>query len=410
MHAPQGAGFIGPARKKSGLLVAIPCFSEAELLQKHLQLLEGQKGANFDVLVVLGNGFDGEAAKALLKPARPFSLILLKREEDTGSAGGFFTAQKFALDEGYEHIVMADVDCLPMDAGLLAALHAKREAGLVSPTEVFEKEDGGVFAPAAGERARFTPIYHYTLLSARLMRKYGLVFAPAFHGAEDAEYAERLRGETRVFVDERVSHPFIIGDRTYRKPDRFWAYTLNTILLVRGPRWALNLLRLLLSALVMFFFFPPFGRTMAVRMMGLLFGYAYGKRAMDSLKADLGPYLVQEAGLPQKAVRVSYPQYLALGALAGELFRAKLSNFRKEIVIEGSSNDLLVTMQAAWARRAYYKTGGQYLLIADNCPLLCHLIRMVLFVLALMPFMALSLLIFLPIKLLRQPDTNWYGL
>jgi len=412
MQNLEGTEPIGPKTgKKSDLLIAIPCYNERELLLEHLKLLDRQIGAKFDVLAVLGNVFEEKTALELLKQKHNFSLILIKRAEDTGSAGGFFAAQKFALEEGYEFLIMADVDCLPADDGVVAALYAHHECGYVSPTEIFEREGGlPAFVPQASQRAKFTPIYHYTLISSRLMKKYGLVFAPAYHGAEDAEYAQRLAGETRVFVEERVRHPFIIGDKTYRKLDRFWAYTLNTILLVRGKRYALNLARYLLSSLTMFFFFPPYGRAMARKMMELLFNYIYGKKAMQELKVDMTAFLSDASALPKNARRVSYSQYLTLGALGAEMFQAKFANFRKEIVIEGSANDLLITMQAAWAKKAYYKTGEQYLLIADNSSLLVHALKIIAFALAFLPFMAVSFVAFMFIKLARGPRTIGYGL
>jgi len=401
-------------KRRGGLLVAMPCFNEYQLLLRHLDILTRQSFQDFDLLIVLGKDFDGQklVSYALGKKFK-FGIIVCRRNSDSGSAGGFAAGQKYALENGYKYVILADVDCLPRDKRLIERLYGSRQAGFVSPTEAFDGEDGFRFAPDSKNRDAYTPVTHYCLYSIGLVKKYGLMFAPIYTGADDAEYAERIR-EKREFIGCAVAHPFAIGDTVCRKPASFWLYVLNTLAIIKSKRRiAFNFLRAAFSVPVMFLFFPKYGHDLSKKIAANLASFTYGKKALESLKTDIGPYIAgREEFDYSRSRKIFYSDFpvpnLSLAKkIAGELFAC----FGKSVSIERSTSDLLITALAVSAKELHCKVGAnQYLLVAKNKNPLAHAAKLLAFAALFLPFALLLLGIYLPSKLIRQPKTLGYGL
>jgi len=188
-----------PGRKGS-ILVILPAYGEAEAaIARHLRALSRQTCRDFDVLLVLG-----PMDKAVKKCPAGISLLQLHRKFDYGFAGAVYAGQRFAVENGYEYAVWADIDRLPEGNGYLAAMQkiAKREnADAVLGRYVVRPEKKSDALPE--RRAEQTSLY--SLVSARVFKKLGYTFLPIFMGADDVEYMLRLRtfsGESGVKVVE----------------------------------------------------------------------------------------------------------------------------------------------------------------------------------------------------------------
>jgi rhamnopyranosyl-N-acetylglucosaminyl-diphospho-decaprenol beta-1,3/1,4-galactofuranosyltransferase len=99
-------------------LVIMPFYNSYDYLSRHIELLKRQTFKGFDLLIVLSSVSDGKKVDEILGTAAPdYGIIAVKRKDDTGSAGGFYAGQKYALEHGYQYMVITDDDCLPVDAG-----------------------------------------------------------------------------------------------------------------------------------------------------------------------------------------------------------------------------------------------------------------------------------------------------
>jgi len=87
------------------------------------------------------------------------------------------------------------------------------------------------------------------------------------------------------------------------------------------------------------------------------------------------------------------------------------SNLRKNIVTKNTFSYLKIVALAITARKIYAKTGDdRYLLIADNSNPITHLLRILCFILLFPVFFAAMFIFFIPIKIIKQPNTLGYGL
>ena len=402
---------FGP--KQAGLLIIIPAYKSFDNVEKHLECLSGQSFQDFNALFILGTGFERERLVRLIQSRRfRFGILLSTRLSERGGAGAFYAGQRYALENDYKYMILADDDCLPEDPLVVGALRssAMSGAGYVSPRIRFSNVDSSFRLPNLED---YTSIYHYTLFSSSLVRKLGLIYLPAFGGAEDVEYAERFGGEKREFVSSHVSHRFIAGDETYRKFDKFWVYILNTLFLVKNPRRVLlNLARVLASACAISLFFTSPLRRLGGKIIGNLLAYRYGKATFDDFASvDYSHQLIEldESAKPS-LIPLSFGQYTTRPIpLLLHLARSFFSTLRKDVAVEHSLNDLQVTLLSASARKLYYNMGdGKYILLADNANMILHTLKLLLFALLLIICLPLGLL-FLLLKLVKQPNAMGYG-
>ncbi len=104
------------------IAVAIPTRNWNEILSEHVKRLSKQAFRDFDVIIVYGE--DDE----FLDDVCGLPVVHIRRKADCGSAGGFYIGEKFAFDEGYDMVVLADNDALPDSDSLVG--EAGRRSGL----------------------------------------------------------------------------------------------------------------------------------------------------------------------------------------------------------------------------------------------------------------------------------------
>jgi len=399
------ASLVGKIRtagaRKGGLLLIIPCFNEYGVLLEHLRLLARQDFSGFDLLLVLGPDFPaGRLERHLRGKKYAFSITYAKRKEDTGSAGGFFTGQKYALENGYGHMMLADADCLPLDKTLLSGLWQARHNKVVSSSVRFIGP-GGALLPANPVRGNSQSSFSfYTMMPCSLAMRHGLYFAPLYCGYEDAEYMHRL-GIGRSFVKSRTTHP---GSKAafFTRPEKALAYAANQAEFAPFPalpRFFLANCPLLAS---LFLFYGRRGQGLVAGFFKSIFLFAYGKRAIQIIRASAPAEAKARPELDASAIIAYAPQRLASIA----------SFFRKDAEINPSSKIGVkgILLLSALSRRLYWREPGKgRTLLCDNISALPHLLSIAIF-----PFAAVALfllfVLFLPIKLACRPKTLGFGI
>jgi len=384
-------------------------FNSYDNVERHLGLLAKQSFIAFDVLLVLGVPFDALRLEKWLAGRKfPFGVIVSQENERRGCSGGFFTGQKFALEHGYDYVIMADDDCMPVDRHLLESLWKNRSREYVVPKTVFVADGYRKPGFSAGPT-------QYSLYSAEVFRKYGLYYLPLFHGADDGEYMERVK--VKPFqIENKTEHPYIAGMRLFSGFDRSLLFLHQALVIMKNRRALLyNLAQHAFLATASLFFLPAYGRRAFSRMERLLFSYTYGKAASEGMRSGFEAFVEQRGrgsfvGFSIVDERdASYIEKSSGGKAAGLL--AQACSFRKDVVVENTYSFVRGFALAAMARRLYVKVGGgKYLWMADNRSALPHAIKLALFLPALALVFALSLFIFVPIKFACQPKTYGYGL
>ncbi len=396
-------------KRKTDLLIVISSLSGYDFVIKHLSYLKKQTYLDFNVLLVIGPPFEDRRILAHFASHHyPFGIIVAKENERRGCTGGFFTGQKYALEQHYDYMIMGDDDCMPVDKRLVEALYRNRKRDYVAATMVFVEDGyrkkGIVGAPTS-----------YSLLSANFMRHHGLYYLPLFHGADDAEYMERVK--TAPFsIPNNVEHPYIVGMRLFSMFDRAWFFLLQGIMIIRSLRTTLyNLALCTFMCCIALAFLPPYGRKLFFTMNRLLLTYTYGKKAGDRLKSGYQGWIFEmEKSRLSGFFKVNEKDPSAIDEPGKKKFfgmaKQALCLARKDVAIEKTYSFMLAFFLAITARKVYVKVGtGKYLLFADNSLILLHAAKLLLFAISL-PLQAMAAALFLPIKLVRYPNTKRYGL
>jgi hypothetical protein len=378
-------------------------------VKRHLALLSRQTFQRFNVLLVLGVPFDDAALEAwVLRRHFKFGAVLAKENDRRGCSGGFFTGQKYALEHGCKHVIMADDDCMPADRRLVEELYRNRSKGYVAPTTVFLEGSYRKKGFQAGPT-------QYSLYSDDVFKKYGLYFLPLFHGADDAEYMERV-GQAPFHIKNFTEHPYISGMRLFSMFDRQWLFFLQALIILKSPKATFyNLVQFAFMCAAAFTFMPGYGRRIAWAMDSLLLSYTYGKAASDRAHSGFEKFIfAREKGFFSACQKIeendaSYLDSAGPSKLLRQISRSALL-FRKDVVVEKTFSFVFAFFAAIFARRLHVRiSDGKYLLFADNSSLPLHFARLLAFP-AILAIQACICVLFVPIKLLRQPRTLGYGL
>jgi hypothetical protein len=401
-----------PRGERKDLLIIIPAFKEYGNVTRHLKLLAKQDFQAFDVLLILGVPFDDKKMQEYLKKSKfRFGVIMAKENERRGCSGGVFTGQKYALEKGYKYAIMADDDCLPLDRALVGALYANRGKRFVSCiTNYAVTKDFKV------QQVGSSPT-QYTLFDTDVWKKYGLYYLPLFHGADDAEYVERIR-EPRTIIKNRVEHPYSLGGNfIFKNLDRAMVFFNAALIIVKDIRSVLyNLCLFSLFIPIYSIFLPEYGRKIAATMLRLLLTYTYGKKAIDAMDSGFRNFIFEKKDAEFKGFEKVFdknPEHVAnsLGGRAISVILESVSMFRKDIVVLNTFSYLKVVLTAVFAKRLYARVEeGRYLLMADNSNPLLHLARLVGWVVFTPLFALIMFPLFLVIKAIKQPNTMGYGL
>jgi hypothetical protein len=394
------------------LLVIIPCFMNYDVLVKHLGYLSKQTFQKFDVVIVLGPDFGDARLFDYLKNRKfGFGIIVAKRKEDTGSAGGFFTGQKYGFENGYKYMINADDDCMPVTSTLIEDLYSRREVGYVSPTThlLVDKE----YSVTIGHPT----VAQYALFSRGIFAKYGLCFAPLYCGAEDGEFAERIDKEKSVMLPDVVEHPYsFAGKSVLKSPSRLWLYLLSNLVIMK-----LTLPRL--EAAVFFgfllslsaFFIPMYGFGLFAAMTSLLFSYKFGKGAYDRIDASIKKTILPKSGIPAglKIIDDASASYLEgnSGAKMLSILEDALPFFRKDALVVNTFSYLKIIVLGCFCRTLYFRLDDDhYMLMSSNANALLHIAKLLLLPFFAILYCCLLLIIYIPLKITKQPRTVGFGL
>jgi len=399
--------------KKTDLLIIMPAFASNENVEKHLNYLSGQTFKLFNVLVIAGVPFDEKRLLRFIEKKRlGFGVIVAKENDRRGCSGAVFAGQKYALEKGYGYTILCDDDCMPVDPKLVENLYAQRHAGYVACTRHLVI---GGYRRILNDLTPNYGLLQYCLISTALLRRHGLYFMPLFHGADDGEYASRIEKEPKALISNYVEHPYIAGMRLFSMFDRSWLFILHSLIIMRrwkGVLYDLAQLSFFMAASLLFL--PKYGRKLFAIMTGLLLSYTYGKEALQRLNTGYADFIEKGGSLPAGAVVIRETDSSSIDMPpASKLyiaFASALRCIRKDVVVENSMSFFGVFAIAALARTLRVRSGDGRLLLASNKNPVIHALKIALLPFICAAYFLLMLLLFVPIKILRQPRTEGYGL
>ncbi len=184
--------------KKSDCAVVIPSGDSVRMLEAHLRRLARQNTHEFDVVII---------GKASSRAPRRMNVVTYSEKYPLGSSGGFGIGQVLAYSLGYEYVINADIDCMPVSAGLVKKLKdvAGKTQMTVLPRPVLHSGAKGKI------RWGYCP-NQYGICPRQVLEEFGFEHFRFFRGAEDLEFQFRLEMAGRLHYenDVEVSHkPFL---------------------------------------------------------------------------------------------------------------------------------------------------------------------------------------------------------
>lgn len=384
-------------------IVLMPVFREYESIREHLAFLSAQDSQDFDLVIVMNAHTEGNRVMDILRSAKPaFGTAVIKRKEDTGSAGGFFTGQLYALEKGYQFQIFADADCYPTDTALVGSLIRAGHHGYVSHP---------VHNTVNGKRLLTTPatvIAQYCLLSSEIVRSMGLYYMPLYLDADDLEYMERI-GRKPFVISNAATHPLPFSG--LRNPDRYLRSKINTLTVSKNFRTLLMnfiITSALLPALALFA--PGFGGKAHLSSLQCLLMHRYGKAAASAINSDFMDFV----GTPAPGdgfAKAYYGSAFGSDSRGFVPLRAIRDSFRKDVEIEAVSSITLTLLVMLSSRRCRISLGNdKCLTLSDNRNPLLHALRLAAFAFCFPAIALLLLFVFLPQKIFFQPKTMRYGL
>lgn len=182
------------------ILAVIVTYNRRDDLQCCIASLRKQTLLGFDILVVNNGSTDG--TKEYLDNEQG---LIVVHQENLGGAGGFYTGEKYAYDNGYEWVWLMDDDGIA-DSKQLETLmkYALEKKYPVLNAIVLNKErpeELAFFAPIKnieelkGQQltTSFVHPFNGTLFHRSVMEKVGLIKKEMFIWGDEMEYMERLR-------------------------------------------------------------------------------------------------------------------------------------------------------------------------------------------------------------------------
>jgi len=393
-------------KKSSETLIMMPFYLEYGYLSDHLDALSRQTFQDFDVVVILNKVSDEKKVYGIIEEKKPaFGVIVTKRKEDTGSAGGFFTGQKYALENGYKQMIFADIDCMPVSLNLVEKLVSNKDREYVKPGgRIIENNQVTQIIPES-------VIPWYALLSTDLVRRCGLYYLPLYYGAEDVEYGSRIKTKPYI-INSQCQHP-PPSIMSYKNLEKSLVYQVNGLVIARdiGVRTlVMYLITLFVSMPAHLIFFPAYGTRAFSALLSCLLTHTYGKAAAGRMVTGFRDYITEQ--IPENLQHVSYSSAVSVDKRYPLMpFRIIRETFRKNVAIDYCRSGFLVTVASIFAKKAFFRIeNGRYLLLSDNSNQAIHAVRLLFFA-ACLPFVAVFItVIILPINIILRPQTKGYGL
>jgi glycosyltransferase involved in cell wall biosynthesis len=387
---------LGYNNKKT--LVIMPFHNKYDFLEKHLNLLKAQTVRRFDLLIVGSSGSDEKTIWRMVSEKKPdFAVILCKRFEDNGAAGGFYTGERFAIENGYDRIIMAEEDALPVDNDVVEKLIKQSEKGseVVTPTCSFMIGDRIVFK-ASG-------VHFYSLVTKDLLLKAGLHFIPVYLGAEDWIFFHQT--PKPVQVDASVTHPAWLS--VFANFERNVGYRVNHAIFTctYDPLTFLyNFIALIPAHLI---FGTNLAKSAGMHILLSIPLMRFGKKAIfKNGKMDLQTRKKYDCTVVPVELPGCQPPVLVLGENKSKLDLIRFI-FRKKALFYPVKNPVIF-LGMVFAKEAWIATPAGDYMIARNPNPLTHALKLIAFA-VLSPIMLLVGLIIWPTLVVRRPKTRGFG-
>lgn len=396
------------ARKKTAII--IPTYKRRAILVEHLKRLAAQTYKDFDVIIIYNE------KEEFLDETPGITAVHVLQSGNRGSAGSFYCGQKFALEAGYDKIIMADDDCLPVSRDLLLKLTRGIDDGA---DVVFPKitDELGVADQV---------LWQYGCVRASVLRKVGLAYLPFYFAGEDVELEWRMlhsgavRSETDAVAYHRSSHLFLMTMVYLCSPQRVFYYNRALALF----KYISNSFPPSMFILNLFFISGAIA-LMPIKKQGAfaIINAFITAATMGFFRNDRYPDDAPQAiDLPEKTrlmdikperAEIKWPIPLAdeVVRLPRSVLKAA-SVFGKDVLFSGRVRASHLPIILA-ARRCYLENYGEYYLITDNryfwlAPLSGAFILIMPFV-AIIPVFLLTCMGFVMLKA-KGINTYGYGL
>lgn len=399
-------GDSGLKKARKSTLVIIPFYREYKSLEIHIRHLSHQSCKNFDALVVL-NALSDEAKTAMaVKKGKPnFRVILAKRIEDTGSAGGFFTGQLFAIEKHYKSMILADTDCLPIHKDVILQLLESESAGYACASSMVARNGKPSMEPGK--------IPMYCLISRRVALRRGLYYAPIYLGGDDLEYSERMRCEPvqiRAYCQHRCfcekcknkgfcPHPTADHIRALRKT---WAYRLHALMVSKDPAYFLASYKHFIMMSSIAFFFMEGGSEIFLNMVITCLSVKPSKKSLNSM------LLTSNSVETKRFMVVDEPKHWNSFRLKKRIAEVFLL-IRRDITLRKVYSESYLYFAAMFARSLSYCPEKKPVLISRNDNRILHFLKIAVFPFFILVYFFVFGMIFIPVKIIRQPKTEGYG-
>ncbi|MFH0884934.1 MAG: hypothetical protein V1861_04450 [Candidatus Micrarchaeota archaeon] len=389
------------------LLVIMPFFMNYNILSKHLSLLKGQTCQSFDLIIVLNALSDERKVEEIVESSGcKFGIVLAKRKEDTGSAGGYFTGERYAIENGYDAVVIGDDDCLPIEKTLLEKAVAKWKGGAlaVAAESMFVTDEQTIYT------SRSIPFYG--LIDISLLKTGGLHYLPMYIGADDWEFILRtMRGVGLVPIDSFVIHP--ARHSIFANFSRSLLYRINTMLLVVPNCIEEYLYGFAFICPIYLIFGSRAARDGALHILKSVIIHKFGKDALLKETAfDESPPKAFDRTISsspsRKATDVIFYDYSQVRGGYGRIPAFAASVWGKTVLLDLVQNySVLVSMMCA--KETWIESARGTYLIARNPSTLARVVKIFLFTLVFPLFLVGAIASYF-INWARKPDTRRYGL
>lgn len=409
----SGAGRFGDfatlileRRKRDDVLLVLPFYTNYPAMFSNLGLLAKQGCQDFDVIIVANAVSDEKKILAFIeKLDMRYGIVLAKRNEDTGSAGGYFTGEKYALEKGYGAVVHVDDDCLPVSPDLLGKLISRWKAGaLVAGTECRFLLGSEVIYSSKST-------VFYGLVDSSLLGARGLHYVPMYMGADDLEFGYRVvHGEKTEWVDSFVTHP--ARHSIFANFERSLLYRINTMLMVIPRRLDEYMYGFALVCPTYIIFGSERAHAGGLHMLRCVLAHRFGKDALPKEMAygekppERFGRVVSSSKLrkEKEAVHYDYSQIRGGFSRLPAFAMSVLGN----VVLLDLVQNFSVLASMMFAKETWVESNrGTYCISRNQNPLTWAL-KLLLFAIVFPLFAMLGLLTF-PVNWARKPDTRGYG-
>ncbi len=227
------------------VLAVIVTYNRLLELKQCLEHVRQQSSKSFDILVVNNGSTDG--TREFLAKEKDLKVI---NQDNLGGSGGFYTGEKYALDNGYEWVWLMDDDGIPVPNQLenLFIFQNKHPEAKVLNALVVDKESRNQLSFMFGdwdfaktqtvECVNIVSPYNGTLIHRSVMEDVGLTKKEMFIWGDEIEYIMRIqKAGYQVYTPTNAIHyhpkersqtdivlPHIINKKILVKPKKFSKY------------------------------------------------------------------------------------------------------------------------------------------------------------------------------------------